>query len=123
MAQEKVPLVKKPTERNSRANRADKATNFFFTRDITTRDSVTLTSIGGISSDTTHSEEQALCRRIDVRKTSIVWCNQESFRFYTLLRRDCDEEHVTAYRQTVEMSTLVGRAMPSFLSVLEELCL
>src|SRR4029077_5340069 len=73
------------------------------------RNSVTLTSIGGISSDTTHSEEQALCRRIDVRKTSIVWCNQESFRFYTLLRRDCDEEHVTAYRQTVEMSTLVGR--------------
>jgi hypothetical protein len=27
---------------------------------------------------------------------------------------DCDEEHATAYRQSVEMSTLVGRAMPSF---------
>jgi hypothetical protein len=35
---------------------------------------------------------------------------------------DCDEEHVTAYRQNVEMSTLVGRAVPSFFSVLEEVC-
>jgi hypothetical protein len=32
--QERIPLVKKPTARNSRLNKADKTNNVFFERDI-----------------------------------------------------------------------------------------
>ena len=67
--------------------------------------------------------QRKLCaRRIDVRKTSIVDENQESFRFYTLLRRDCVEEHVTVNRQESKCRLYLGRAMASLLAVLEELC-
>ena len=34
LLQEKIPLMKKPRERNSRLNKTDKTDNFFFTRDI-----------------------------------------------------------------------------------------
>ena len=57
-----------------------------------------------------------------VRKTSsIVDENQESFRFYTLLRRDCVEEHVTVNRQESKCRLYLGRAMASLLAVLEDL--
>jgi hypothetical protein len=49
---EKVPLVKKPGDRNSRLNKTDKRDKFFFTRGIREpKVSFTLTLIGGISSN------------------------------------------------------------------------
>ena len=56
-----------------------------------------------------------------VRKTSIVDEDQESFRFYTLLRRGCVEEHATANRQASKCRLYLGRAMASLLAVLEDL--
>ena len=41
----------------------------------------------GQNRDVLPSQRKLCARRIDVRKTSIVDENQESFRFYTLLRR------------------------------------
>ena len=56
-----------------------------------------------------------------VRKTSIVDENQESFRFYTLPRRDCVEEHVTVNRQESKCRLYLRRAMASLLAVFEDL--
>src|SRR5437867_4139899 len=50
--QGKVPLAKKPRERNSRLNKTDKANAVFLTRDITMEVGFKLALIGGISSDT-----------------------------------------------------------------------
>jgi hypothetical protein len=54
LLQEKVPLMKKPRERNSRLNKTDKTDNFFFTRDIL---NFTLALIGARSSDIRFAEE------------------------------------------------------------------
>jgi hypothetical protein len=48
LLQEKVPLMKRPRERNSTLNKTDKMDNFFFTRDIF---NFTLALIGARSTD------------------------------------------------------------------------
>jgi hypothetical protein len=50
------------------------------------------------------------------------WAKSGEFQILHFASEGCDEERVTTYRQDVEISTFVGRAMPSLLSVLEELC-
>jgi len=63
--------------------------------------------------DVLPSQRKLCARRIDVRKTSIVDENQESFRFYTLLPAGCVEEHATANRQASKCRLWLERAMPS----------
>ena len=41
-------------------------------------------------------------------------CNQERFRFYTLLRTDCDEERVATYRHVLKCRLSQGGAIPFF---------
>lgn len=55
LLQEKVPLMKKPSERNSRLNKTDKTENFLFTRGIL---NFTLALIGARSSATRLAEEK-----------------------------------------------------------------
>ena len=54
LLQEKVPFIKKPSERNSRLNKTDKTDNFFFTHDIL---NFTLALIGARSSDIRFAEK------------------------------------------------------------------
>jgi hypothetical protein len=76
LLQEKVPLMKKPRERNSRLNKTDKTENFSFARDIL---NFTLALIGARSSDIRFAEEIYL-RNLKTSatphrksKTSTIW--------------------------------------------------
>jgi hypothetical protein len=57
MPLEKVPLVKKPRDRNSRLNKTAKATAVFWTRDIKKEFKLHIALVGGISSDTRLSDK------------------------------------------------------------------